>query len=44
MLVAQFARREGKRVCVTGMGQSPSDLPYADEFIPRTISLNKVLD
>ncbi|KAF8904784.1 gulonolactone oxidase Lgo1 [Gymnopilus junonius] len=43
-LVLELARREGKKLRVSGVGHSPSDLAMTNEFMLRTIKLNRVLE
>ena len=43
-LILELARREGKSVKATGVGHSPSDLACTNEYMLRTIKLNRVLE
>ncbi|KIK61043.1 hypothetical protein GYMLUDRAFT_225236 [Collybiopsis luxurians FD-317 M1] len=42
-VILELARKEGKAVRVTGVGQSPSDLRRSNEFMLRTTYLNRIL-
>lgn len=43
-LVLELARREGKKLRVSAVGHSPSDLAMTNEFMLRTTKLNRVLE
>ncbi|KIK56155.1 hypothetical protein GYMLUDRAFT_99326 [Collybiopsis luxurians FD-317 M1] len=42
-VILELARREGKVIRVAGVGHSPSDLAFTNEFMLRTTYLNRVL-
>ena len=43
-LVLELARREGKKLRVSAVGHSPSDLAMTNEYMLRTTKLNRVLE